>query len=96
MFVLFGFLFISVTPWFFSSANISSLEHWESSLFLITPLEDFRVLCGHVLIFKLWNIFIFSKKFVCFLFSVSIIIVPFFYYFWTDICRYYFLTEEWR
>ena len=27
--------------------------------------------------FKLWNIFIFSRKFVCFLFSVSIIIVPF-------------------
>ena len=69
--------FISVTPWFFSSANISSLEHWESSLFLITPLEEFRVLSGYVLIFKLWNIFIFSRKFVCFLFSVSIIIVPF-------------------
>ena len=27
--------------------------------------------------FKLWNIFIFSKKFVRFLFSVRIIIVPF-------------------
>ena len=53
-------LFISVMPWFFSLANISSLEHWESSLFLITPLEEFRVLCGYVLIFKLWNIFIFS------------------------------------
>ena len=41
-------LFISVTPWFFSLANISSLEHWESSSFLITPLEEFRVLCGYV------------------------------------------------
>ena len=70
-------LFISVTPWFFSSANISFFEHWESSLFLINPLEEFKVLCGYVLIFKWWNIFIFSKKFVCFLLSVSIIIVPF-------------------
>ena len=68
---------MSVTPWVFSSGNISSLEHWESSLFLITPLEEFRVLWRYIFIFKLWKVFIFSKRFGCFLFSVSIIIVLF-------------------
>ena len=56
-------LFMSVTPWFFSLANISFLEHWESSLFLITPL-------GYIFIFKLWKVFIFSKK-VFFIFSFN-------------------------
>ena len=66
-------LFMSVTLWFLVQL-IFLLLNTESSLFFITPLEEFRVLWGYVLISKLGNVFIFSKKV---LFSVSIIIVPF-------------------
>ena len=55
---------MSIMPWYFNSANISSLDHWESSLFLIIALEEFRVLWEYVIIFKLQKVFIFSKKFV--------------------------------
>ena len=62
--------------WFFSSVNISSLEHWKSSLILITPLEQFRFYEG-MFLFLNCEKFSYSVKYLCFLFSVSIIIVPF-------------------
>ena len=51
-------------PWFFFFFFLVQLIFLSLNtgrvLFLITPLEEFGVLCGSVLIFKLWNVFIFS------------------------------------
>ena len=69
-------LFISVMPFFFLfffflvQLIFLPLNTGESSLFLITPLEEFRVLWGYLFIFRLGKVFIFSKKFV-FIFSFN-------------------------